>query len=199
MISDFNATYAYVNERYVFSGENYPDLKTLSPSQALRFKLNHGLLHILKSFKKIGGMPYEKQKLGELNYLATPNQHLWGGASRTKTALLKMVINIVSLSHSAGFTLEQVSEFKVPTDEEMIELIPIQQMTTPIVPTFLDSVEHFIEEMAGILEAANRTGVLENKYAAELVESLYLSMLYWFDAEWTHDFLGHLPSAMKSK
>lgn len=200
MIKNFTDAFEYVTSKYIFNAENYPVMGQLIDDQKQTFSLNHGLLHVLKSVNKINGdVPYEKVGIRKLQWIAQPDEKLGPNALTQKIATLKMIVNIISLANAAGITKEQVSEFQMPTDDEMVTLIPMKQMSTPITPTFTDAIGYLIESLAVLLESADHKNQLGKEGARDVIRRVFLATIYWFDDFWVPDFLGQIPNVMKSK
>jgi hypothetical protein len=200
MIKNLTDAFEYVNSRYIFNEENYPVMGRLTDDQKKIFSLNHGLLHILKSVNKINGdVPFEKKGIRKLQWIAQPDEKLGNLALIQKVATLKMIVNILSLANTAGITKEQIAEFKIPTDEEMVSLIPIKQMGVPITPTFTDTIQYLIEGLAVLLEGADHKNSFDEEFANDLIKRVFLATAYWFDDFWVPDFLAQIPNVMKSK
>lgn len=200
MIKNLIDAFEYVNSKYVFNEENYPVIGRLESDQKIIFALKHGLLHILKSVNKINDdVPFEKSGIRKMQWIAQPDEKLGSLALIQKTATLKMIINILSLANTIGITKEQISEFKIPIDDEMITYVPVKNMGQRIVPTFTDSVQYLIELLATILEDADHKNVLDQDSAKDVIKRSLLAIMYWFDDFWASDFLVQIPNIMKSK
>ena len=199
MIKNFTDAFEYVNSKYLFTEENYPVIARLTQEQAKIFPLNHGLLHVLKSAHKIkGDAPYEKEGIRQLQWITQSNEKLGANALTQKIGTLKMLVNILSLVHAVGITKEQVAALQIPTDSEMIVLIPIKQMKKAITPTFTDTIEYLIENLATFLEKADHENTMDWTAVADLVNRVFLATIYWFDDFWVPAFLQQIPSVMKS-
>ncbi len=199
-ITNFAEAFEYVNSKYVYGHRNYPVMSNLDLANRKTFALKHGLLHILKSVYKMDmDIPFEKKSIRKLQWVAQPDEKLSSNAIESKTALLKIIVNILSISKTAEMTEEEIVNLDMPTEHEMIMMIPIKQMANQIVPTFQDSLQYFIEKMASILEKADHENTIDGVSVHNLVESLFKSMIYWFDDFWVPDFLDQIPNVMKSK
>ncbi len=200
MIKNLTDAFEYVNSRYIFNEENYPVIGSLTDERKKIFSLNHGLLHILKSANKINDeVPFEKKGVRNLQWMAQPDEKLGNIPLIQKTATLKMIVNILSLANTIGIKKEQLSDFKIPIDDEMITYVPVKNMGQRIVPTFTDTIQYFIELMATLLEDADHKGVLDEESARDLIKRAVLATMYWFDDFWVPDFLAQIPNVMKSK
>ena len=200
MIKNLADAFEYVNSRYVFNEINYPVIGRLTDDQKKIFSINHSLLHILKSANKIkDDVPFEKKGVGKMQWMAQPDEKLGSIPLIQKTASLKMIVNILSLANTIGITKEQIIEFKIPIDDEMISYVPVENMGQRIVPTFTDSVQYLIELLATLLEEADHKNVLDEDAAKDVIKRSVLSIMYWFDDFWVPDFLAQIPSVMKSK
>ncbi len=200
MIKNFTDAFEYVNSKYIFNEENYPVIGNLTDGQKKIFALNHGLLHILKSVNKINDdVPFEKKGIRKMQWMAQPDEKLGSIPLIQKTATLKMIVNILSLANTIGITKEQISEFKIPTDDEMITYVPVKHMGQRIVPTFTDSVQYLIELLAILLEDADHKNVLDEDAAKDVIKRSVLATMYWFDDFWIPGFLAQIPNVMKSK
>lgn len=200
MIKNLADAFEYVNSRYVFNEANYPVIGSLTDDQKKIFSINHALLHILKSANKINDdVSFEKKSVGNMQWMAQPDEKLGSIPLIQKTASLKMIVNILSLANTIGITKEQIIEFKIPTDDEMKTYVPVKNMGQRIVPTFTDSVQHLIELLAIILEEADHKNVLDGDSAKDVIKRALLAVMYWFDDFWVPDFLAQIPSVMKSK
>jgi len=199
MENAFVNAFEYVNSKYEFNKENYPVIKNLTEEQALIFSLKHGLLHVLKSVNKIDDVPFEKISIRNFQWIAQPDEKLGAIPLMQKIATLKILVNIMSLANAIGITKEQVAEFEISTDEELIMLIPVKNIGAPIIPTFIDTIQYLIESLASFLERADHENQLNKKCVADLIKRVFLSIMYWFDDFWVPDFLSQIPNVMKSK
>ncbi len=186
MTKTFPDAFEYVNQRYIFNEENYPVMAKLTEQQQTIFALKHGLLHLLKSVKKVDShIPYQKKDINRMQYLALPESELYSIARGSKKAYLKIVVNIVSLCNTVGFTKDTLLSFVIPNE-------------TSIKIGFNEALDNFIEKLAGVLEKADHTNELSIDEVQELVKILYLSTIYWFDDVWVPDFLNDIDTVMKS-
>lgn len=200
MIKNLTDAFEYVNSKYIFNAENYPIMEELTDEQKMIFSINHGLLHILKSANKINeDAPYEKKGIRKMQWIAQPDEKLDSHALIQKIATLKTIVNVLSLANTVGITKEQISEFKIPTDEEMIMSIPVTNLGAPIVPTFADTIKYLIESLATTLEESDHTNSLDKEFVNDLIKRVVLSLMYWFDDFWVLDFLSQIPNVMKNK
>ncbi len=200
MITHFADAFEYVNSKYLFNKENYPVIGSLTSEQVKIFSLNHGLLHVLKSANKINDdVPFQKKDIRKLQWIIQPDEKLGTIPLIQKVGTLKMLVNIMSLAHVAGITTEQVSEFKIPSDEEMTILIPKNQMKLKTTPTFPDTISFLVESLACFLENADHKNQLNNEGVHDLLRAVFLATMYWFDDFWVRDFLNQIPNVMKSK
>ena len=200
MITNFLDAFTYVNKRYIFNEDNYPIMLKMGNVECKIFALKHGLLHMIKSANGLREYtPQQKQDIEKLAWLTKSNQNLSPRNLASKNAILKTIVNIVSISNTAGFTVENLSKLKTPTEKELIQAIPITQMKNPREPTFEETISYVIEKLATVLEKADHDNIVDTLYIQGLVKMLWLSMLYWFDADWVPEFLAQIPDVMKSR
>ncbi|MCX6756419.1 MAG: hypothetical protein NTX85_03700 [Candidatus Nomurabacteria bacterium] len=205
-IQNFSDAFEYVNSRYIYNAENYPAMKHLTETEAKIFALKHGLLHLLKSVHKIRmKIPFEKQhtSVWERDLFSRPNENMSTSGVEFRQAMLKTIVNILSICNTAEFSKKDCEEYiniKL-SGEDMTLLIPIEQLNknNPVIPTFVDTVNYFINKLTVILEEADHKNTIDGLDIWDISKNVFMSMNYWFDDSWTPDFLNQIPDVMKSK
>jgi hypothetical protein len=200
MIKNFTDAFMYVNQSHAFNWDNYPVMSKLRDMEQQIFTLKHGLLHMQKHVNKIGmDIPAEKKDIRKLQWVAQPDNKLGDRALKSKKALLEMVVSILSITKSAGFDVDTVAKWKKPTDKEMLRIIPMENLGTPIQATFKDVILWYMESMAGQLEEADHENKISLASIEMITKKLYCTMIYWFDDFWVPDFLAQIQKVTKRK
>ena len=199
MITSFPDAFEYVNQRYIYNEENYPSLGRLTKLEGTIFALKHGFLHILEPLSKLGyQVERSKARISRLQYLAHPDEKLSSHTTEFKKATLKIIINILSMSHIVGRTDGEFLH-EIPSDTKM----EILEETTGGAISFQDHVQHFMKVLRPLLEKADHSSETDLikiiATARKHVEDLCLATIYWFDDFWVPDFLTQIPNVMKSK
>jgi hypothetical protein len=197
MKQELLVAFNYVNKHYVFDEKNYPLLGKLTSDEQFIFSLNHGLLHIVKSSYGLNYNPRSQEETSRFEWMTKDDTELGTIARLEKKNLLKMIVNILSLAHTAGITEENIQNFTTPSDEEMLSFFFVKHLGQPIIPTFGDIVEHLIKNLAIILERADHQHAINYDEVYELSRKTFLGIMYWINTPWSHELLKQIPSVMK--
>lgn len=180
--------FGYVNERYVYNPTNYPAMDRLTEIEQKIFALKHGLLHLLKSYNKLPQTPANGLNLSihetHFKWIAGPSENLSTKEIESKKAVLKTVVNILSLLNTTGATKEDLA--KVPTE--------LHYWYRP----FESAVEDLVGELSSILEVADHAGNIDLSRLQCMLKRVYLDLLYWMDHPWLPDLVKQIPEVMKS-
>ncbi len=94
----------FINSKYVFNEENYPNMKGMDAAQQAMFVLNHSVLHMQKSIGKIAEVCENYDHSGKINET---------DGAKVEEATVKMLINTLKLAHELGLNGEGLAE-RVP-------------------------------------------------------------------------------------
>lgn len=95
-MKDLQKTMNYIDKRYVFNAETYPDLELTTRDEKFDFGVRHSVLHMQKSLGKIAEYS-EGRDHGEL-----------GSKKEVKIATVKMLINILKLASIQGMNADDL-------------------------------------------------------------------------------------------
>ena len=197
---NFHELFVYVNERYFFNKENYPALGELSLERQKIFKINHGILHILKNYKNMPAYPSSQREMSKAKWLGSPMESLGSIGRKEKEALLKTFINIVSLLNSVDVNLDELKKIEDQCSSEKLMHWIKDQVPPAEVLCLRYGVEFFLDQMVPILELLDHKGKVQGPEPFMHISSLYQLMYFWFGKEdILSEILQDIPNVMKSK
>jgi|SRR3989344_4747392 len=167
----------YIGARYVFNEKNYPALKGKSGEERRAFVVNHSLLHIMKSLRKLPhGLPTEYQ-LKQASNLDIWEKAINEAKELVKEAVIKMFINVVKLAEE-----EKVSVLELAQDvhnrrvfgHEFLANDRFKPINHALIWTMLP-----IGELAELLEDYDHTDkAIEKKELRDLIRLMLNDVFY---------------------
>lgn len=95
-MKDLQKTMNYIDKRYVFNSENYPELELSTENDKIDFGIRHSVLHMQKSLGKIAEYSEERDH-GQL-----------GSKRDVKVATAKMLMHVLRLASVQGISADEL-------------------------------------------------------------------------------------------
>lgn len=96
--TDLRWLMTYIDDRYTFTEEHYPDIAGLSDAERQRFAVRHSALHMMKSAGKVAAEAEAADHGGPIDI------------GNLQVAAAKSLVNALKLASEIGMTGEQLAE-----------------------------------------------------------------------------------------